>query len=216
MDLGSHRTDTIGSPLLLVPVGSCEQHGPHLPLATDTLIATAICDAIAQRHTTCVVAPAIGIAASGEHASFAGTLSNGLEVLTQALVELGRSADWADGVVFVNGHGGNVHAVTTAVRTLIAEGRRVSTWSPRGNGSDLHAGHDETSVMLHLHPNLVGEHTTIDPVHVELSDVVRDGVAAHSPSGVLGDPRTASADLGAEIIADWVTQLAQHVERVLT
>jgi creatinine amidohydrolase/Fe(II)-dependent formamide hydrolase-like protein len=70
--------------------------------------------------------------------------------------------------------------------------------------------------MLHLHPNLVGEHTTIDPVHVELSDVVRDGVAAHSPSGVLGDPRTASADLGAAIIADWVTQLAQHVEHVLT
>ena len=216
MDLGSHRTGTIGSPLLLVPVGSCEQHGPHLPLATDTLIATAICDAVAQRHTTCVVAPAIGIAASGEHAGFAGTLSIGVEVLTQVLVELGRSADWAHGLVFVNGHGGNVHAVTTAVRTLMAEGRRVSAWSPTGDGNDLHAGHAETSVMLHLHPDLVGDHTAIDAVHVELSDVVRDGVAAHSPSGVLGDPRAASADVGAAIITDWVAQLAQHVERILT
>ena len=216
MNLGGHRTDTIGSPLLLAPVGSCEQHGPHLPLATDTLIATAICDAVATRHTTCVVAPAIGIAASGEHAGFSGTLSIGVEVLTQVLVELGRSADWAHGLVFVNGHGGNVHAVTTAVRTLMAEGRRVSAWSPTGDGYDLHAGHAETSVMLHLHPDLVGDHTAIDAVHVELSDVVRDGVAAHSPSGVLGDPRAASADVGAAIITDWVAQLAQHVERILT
>ena len=216
MNLGGHRTDTIGSPLLLVPVGSCEQHGPHLPLATDTLIATAICDSVATRHTTCVVTPAVGIAASGEHAGFSGTLSIGVEVLTQVLVELGRSADWAHGLVFVNGHGGNMHAVATAVRTLVAEGRRVSTWSPTGNGDDLHAGHAETSVMLHLHPDLVGDHTAIDSVHVELSDVVRDGVAAHSPSGVLGDPRAASADVGAAIIADWVAQLAQHVERILT
>jgi len=216
MNLGGHRTDTIGSPLLLVPVGSCEQHGPHLPLATDTLIATAICDSVATRHTTCVVTPAVGIAASGEHAGFSGTLSIGVEVLTQVLVELGRSADWAHGLVFVNGHGGNMHAVATAVRTLVAEGRRVSTWSPTGNGDDLHAGHAETSVMLHLHPDLVGDHTAIDSVHVELSDVVRDGVAAHSPSGVLGDPRAASADVGAAIITDWVAQLAQHVERILT
>ena len=216
MDLGDHRTDTVGSPFLLVPVGSCEQHGPHLPLATDTLIATAICDAMAIRHTECVVAPAIAIAASGEHAGFAGTLSIGVEVLTHALVELGRSADWAHGLVFVNGHGGNTYAVTTAARTLVTEGRRASAWSPTGDGYDLHAGHDETSVMLHLHPNLVGDHTAITPVHVQLSDVVRDGVAAHSPSGVLGDPRTASANAGAAIIADWVAQLAQHVERVLT
>lgn len=216
MDLGGHRTDTIGIPLLLVPVGSCEQHGPHLPLATDTLIAAAICDAVAARNAACAVTPAIGIAASGEHSGFAGTLSIGVEVLTHALVELGRSADWAHGLVFVNGHGGNVHAVTTAVHTLVTEGRRTSAWSPTGDGHDLHAGHNETSVMLHLHPNLVGDHTAITPVHAELSDVVRDGVAAHSPTGVLGDPRTASADIGAVIFTDWVAQLTQHVERILT
>jgi creatinine amidohydrolase len=77
--------------IVVVPVGSCEQHGPHLPLATDTIIAEQLCKSI----DNVVVAPSVAIAASGEHAGFPGTLSIGNEALTRVLIELGRSADWS-------------------------------------------------------------------------------------------------------------------------
>jgi len=105
-------------PALLVPVGSCEQHGPHLPLGTDTLIAEAIARAAAEQLSDAVVAPSLSITASGEHGAFPGTLSLGADVLTTVLVELVRSADWAEGVVLVNGHGGNVDAVAAATAVL--------------------------------------------------------------------------------------------------
>src|SRR3954449_5713373 len=101
----------VASPILLLPVGSCEQHGPHLPLHTDTVIATALACGVAERRSDCVVAPPITIGASGEHQGFAGTLSIGTDAMTNVLIELVRSADWAAGVVFVNGHGGNAAAM---------------------------------------------------------------------------------------------------------
>ena len=67
-------------PVLCVPVGSCEQHGPHLPLGTDTIIAVALADELAARRPDVLVAPALTMTASGEHAGFAGTLSIGTDV----------------------------------------------------------------------------------------------------------------------------------------
>ena len=117
-------------PLLAVPVGSCEQHGPHLPLATDTIIAEALAGELARRRPDVVVGPTLTVTASGEHAGFAGTLSIGTAAMSQLVVELVRSADWAAGVVLVNGHGGNADAVDRAVATLAAEGRDVLSWWP--------------------------------------------------------------------------------------
>ena len=99
-----------------MPLGSCEQHGPHLPLGTDTIIATALADRLAARCPDIVVAPALAISASGEHAGFPGTLSIGTDTTAAVLVELARSADWAAGIVLVNGHGGNADAVATGRR----------------------------------------------------------------------------------------------------
>ena len=98
--------------LLAVPLGSCEQHGPHLPLDTDTRIAVALADA-ARRPAApeVVVAPAVAYGSSGEHAGFPGTLSIGQAALELVLVELCRSADAFAGVVLVNGHGGNAAPV---------------------------------------------------------------------------------------------------------
>ena len=143
------------APLLAVPVGSCEQHGPHLPLATDTIIAEALAAELAQRRPGVVVGPTLTITASGEHAGFAGTLSIGTAAMSQVVVELVRSADWAAGVVLVNGHGGNADAVDHAVATLAAEGRDVLSWWPDVPGGDAHAGRTETSLMLALRPELV-------------------------------------------------------------
>src|ERR1700745_3964286 len=119
------------SPSVMIPLGSTEQHGPHLPLDTDTRIATAVArGAVAglgsRLEQGWVVAPALAYGASGEHQDFAGTISIGTEALTMLLVEYGRSATcWAHRLAFVNGHGGNVGALNDAVGKLRAEGRDV-------------------------------------------------------------------------------------------
>ena len=111
-------------PFLIVPVGSTEQHGPHLPLDTDNRIAIAVAAAAAvELGENFLVAPAICYGASGEHQGFDGTISIGTEVLNSVLIEYGRSAcDWARRLVFVNGHGGNLDALRSSVRLLRTEG----------------------------------------------------------------------------------------------
>lgn len=165
-----------------------------------------------------LVAPAIAYGASGEHQSFAGTISIGTEALTVLLVEYGRSAaHWARRQVFVNGHGGNVGALTSAVAKLRAEGRDVG-WCPCvAAGGDAHAGHTETSLLLHISPTdvltdrwLVGNRA---PLPELLGSMRRGGVAAVSRVGILGDPTTATADEGKRILAEMVDQCVRRVAR---
>src|SRR5262249_32510879 len=125
---------------------------------TDTVIATAVARRAAHALARVdpdevLVGPALAYGASGEHQDFPGTVSIGTDALHQQLVELGRSAGgWAGRVVFVNGHGGTLAALRTAVRLLRTEGRDVA-WIPCAvGGGDAHAGYAETSVMLHLAP----------------------------------------------------------------
>jgi mycofactocin system creatininase family protein len=198
-------------PTLVVPVGSVEQHGPHLPLDTDTRIATALARTLAD-HLGCLLAPAIAYGASGEHQGFPGTVSIGTEALTAVLVEYGRSAcQWAARVVFVNGHGGNVEALARATALLVAEGRDVAVWHPRVPGGDSHAGRTETSMMLHLDPAAV----RVDRIEAgstarwrEIGETVRAaGLAAVTSNGILGDPTTADPAHGAEVFATLADEL---------
>jgi mycofactocin precursor peptide peptidase len=210
--------------LLAVPLGSCEQHGPHLPLDTDTRIAAACADALAERRDDVVVAPAVGIGASGEHEGFPGTLSIGTLALETVLVELVRSAlpppgssrptPFA-GVVLVNGHGGNVEAVARAAALLADEGRAVLVWHPSVPGGDSHAGRTETSLLLHLCPEVVRMDRAEPGSSArwrDIGDVVRTrGLAAVSPTGVLGDPTTATAREGGEVFTSLVADLGAAV-----
>lgn len=189
-------------PTVLVPLGSTEQHGPHLPLNTDTAIATAVAQATAARLPGPVlVAPAIAYGASGEHQGFPGTVSIGHNALHLLLVELIRSLSlWAGQVVIVNAHGGNVRYLAAAVSDMRDEGHHAA-WVPCTAGdADAHAGHAETSLMLHLAPHLVdmarAKPGNLAPLPELMPSLTAKGLAGVSPSGVLGDPTTASAEEG--------------------
>lgn len=226
-DLGSSTSSQLQSmPCgLTIPVGSTEQHGPHLPLDTDTRIATAVARGVTARlnqapqdplHWT--TAPAIAYGDSGEHQSFPGTISIGTDALTALLVEFGRSATcWAQRLVFVNGHGGNVAALSRAVRLLRSEGRDAA-WSPCAVADgDAHAGHTETSVLLHISPADVLTDRWRAGNDAPLSDLMpsmrRGGVAAVSEVGVLGDPTTATAADGERILAELIGDCLRRVRQ---
>lgn len=205
-------------PLLAVPVGSCEQHGPHLPLDTDIRIASALARSLADKYDEgdVLVTPPLTITASGEHAAFPGTLSIGTKVFEQVIVELVRSADWSAGVVLVNGHGGNRAAVERAVRLLHSEQRKVLAWWPHVEHGDAHAGDTETSMMLALSPELVRmEHAEAGRTE-SLSDLIDElregGVRAVSPNGVLGDPRRANATHGRSLLTRLSIDLVAAVD----
>ena len=223
-----------GAALLVVPFGATEQHGPHLPLGTDTLVANAICAGLAEARDDVIVAPALPYGSSGEHAGFPGTVSIGQAALEAVVVEIVRSADGFAGTVIVSGHGGNAEPLARALATCTADGRRVLGWSPSAESlaglldravlaTDAHAGRIETSLVLHLAPELVGRAagtpggaTSIPgrpaaPLE-QIAPLLRaHGVAAVSDTGVLGDPSGASAEEGARILHAFVTDLEKAV-----
>jgi creatinine amidohydrolase len=186
--------------ILAIPLGSTEQHGPHLPLSTDTDIAVALCEGLARQREDVVTAPSVPYGSAGEHAGFPGTLSIGQAALELLVVELVRSAtDTFDHVLLVSGHGGNAEPVTRAAQRLRAESRDVQVFLPRWHG-DPHAGHEETSMLLALTPQRVRMREAVRgdtrPLAQVLPQLRAGGVRAVDESGVLGDPTGATAAEG--------------------
>ncbi|WP_432278646.1 mycofactocin biosynthesis peptidyl-dipeptidase MftE [Nocardia carnea] len=203
--------------LLAVPVGSTEQHGPHLPVSTDTDLAVALCIGLAERRPAVLVAPPVAYGASGEHSGFPGTLSIGQMALELLIVELCRSATATfERIVLVNGHGGNVEPLRRAVALLRSESRDIRLFLPRSAG-DAHAGRTETGLQLHLSPGRV--HTErarpgdTRPLAEVLPQLRAGGVKAVSANGVLGDPTGATAAEGERLLGELVTQLFDQVRQ---
>jgi mycofactocin system creatininase family protein len=217
IELGRARWPQLagGCDLVLLPTGSCEQHGPHLPFRTDAAVAEAVAGraagVLAAEGVRVVVAPTLPYGASGEHQHFPGTVDIGHVALRAVLVELGRSIGcWGPRLVFVNGHGGNVPSLRDAVLLLRREGRDVA-WVPCvPPGSDAHAGRTETSLMASLDPGSVradlAERGNTRPVEQLMPRLRREGVIAVSPNGVLGDPGGATATEGGLLLRGLVEE----------
>lgn len=210
----------------LVPVGAVEQHGPHLPTGTDTIVATAICDRAGQSEGLPVL-PAIGLGVSYGHGTeIPGTLSLTPELLA-AVVQ--QYAVWAAAsglrrLIFVNAHFGNVGALHTATDhlRLYRPDLRVGTvdwWScdpavmaeMTADGDDVHANRAETSIMMAIAPELVHLDRLVDADDEDRTTelVFRYTASALSRNGVTGRPTEATAELGhrlltrvAEVVAD--------------
>ncbi len=212
---GSRAAPDGGGRVLLVPVGSTEQHGPHLPLSTDTDLACAVAALAARRLPHAIVAPAVPYGASGEHQAFPGTLSIGNAATEELLVELGRSAGQTfPGLCFISTHGGNAGALQRAVERLRSEQRSVQGWSPTWEG-DAHAGHTETSLMLVVAPDRVRLDAAAAgdtrPLIEILADLRQGRLRSLSPNGVLGDPRDARPDDGRNLLHQAVGELVSFV-----
>jgi mycofactocin precursor peptide peptidase len=211
-----------GGALLAVPVGSTEQHGPHLPLSTDTDVAAALAVRLAASRPGVVIAPPVSYGSSGEHAGFAGTLSIGHAALELVLTELGRSAaETFRHLVFVCAHGGNAVPARQAVARLRAESHTVLLWMPSPKPSpdlplpDAHAGRTETGLQLALTPDRVRSRLAGPGNTASLSRLMPElragGVRAVSANGVLGDPAGASAAEGARLFDQLAADLAAAV-----
>jgi creatinine amidohydrolase len=218
----AHWPDVEAGPrrLLVVPLGSLEQHGPHLPLDTDTRIAGGVAELACAGRAGVGLAPPLPVGASGEHADFPGTLSIGTPALTLLLVELGRHASlhWP-AMLLVNGHGGNAAAIGDAIRQLRAEGRKCHVWHAGLAGGDAHAGRMETSVMLALAPGDVrlaaAEPGDTRPLADIMPALRAGGVRAVSPNGVLGDPAGACAGEGEKMLGMLVASLTDTLDGLL-
>lgn len=216
--------DPAAARTLVVPAGSLEQHGPHLPFDTDLRIAAALAERLVAARDDAVLGPPIAVGASGEHESFVGTLSIGTETLVAVIVELVRSAlpDPASGrpsvferVVFVNGHGGNIEAFARAEVVLRSESRELLVWHPRVPDGDSHAGRTETSILLHLDPDCVRVEAAEPGSTARWRDigptVMAEGLRAVTGNGILGDPTGATPAHGASLVELLVDDLVSTV-----
>jgi creatinine amidohydrolase len=214
----------------LVPVGAIEQHGPHLPIGTDTILASGLCD-LAGARSGAIVLPEISLGCSfGHGTSFPGTLSLSPEVLTLVIrqyVEWAASSGLAK-LLFVNAHMGNTPALQSAtdhfrlMRPDLQTGI-VNWWEASAtvaaatveDGHDLHANRAETSLMLAMAPELVRLEllgSADDPDRTEHL-VFRYNASALSSNGVTGRPSEATRELGEQLLEAIVAEIALRVEQ---
>lgn len=223
--------------IALLPVGAIEQHGPHLPLDTDSWDADYLCREVARRCQSPrpLVLPLIPYGVSYHHQDFPGTISVGPEALARLVYEIGMSvaSNGITKLIIVNGHGGNMPALQYAAQ-MVNRDAHIFTCVDTGETSDadvarlsetradVHAGEIETSTSLATRPELV-DVTRLKKFVPKFSSRYLDfaserGVEwyAHtsriSPTGVLGDPTRASAEKGREMWEVMVSHLTEFVE----
>ncbi len=207
----------------VLPIGSHEQHGAYLPLATDTVIACTIARAIADTHLVQLLPP-LTITCSQEHAAWPGTVSISARTLVAVVQDVADSLrrSGVRNLVLVNGHGGNYvlsNIVQESAGMALFPG--IQDWNAAREAagietsadSDMHAGELETSILLHAHPDLVRPgYETSDHLADDRRHMLTLGLAPYTESGVVGRPSLASARKGEALLAGLTEAFGQYVE----
>jgi creatinine amidohydrolase len=216
-----------GETLCVLPVAAVEQHGPHLPVSTDSEIATAVCRSASAR-TRVPLLPTLWAGSSQAHTTaWPGTFSLPPRLLIEVVVELARwvRASGFTRLLIVNAHVGNAAPLRVAVDEIRARGELragLVSWyelTPEigaevtSDADDWHAHAAETSLMLHLRPELVDRDAIRDDDDRTGELVLSYTVAETSREGLTGAPSRASADKGAALFEAVVTALAERFER---
>ena len=216
--------------VLVLPTGAMEHHGPHLPLITDALIAESVATAAVERAAAAGLdvwqLPTLTYTKSDEHSWASGTMWVSANTLLATLVDIGRSVATtpARRLVFLNGHGGNTALLSVALREIRRLHGLLTFAMPAGvqiagagggnepdeHGLGIHAGYGETSLVLHLRPDLVdmAQARRTVPTHIaDLTHLGFNGTTAQfgwlsndfGPDGVIGDPTGATAAAGSAL-----------------
>lgn len=229
-----------GTDTVVVMVGSVEQHGPQLPLATDSLIGHELAERLTRKLGRALAAPVIRPGCSEHHMSFPGTISIRAETLLEVLRDYCRSLS-SHGfrkVVLASSHGGNFAPLEAFAPTLVREFpelRIIHYGDLRGfldayleiarsleldpSRAGIHAGLAETSQILALTPELVDENRFepgyTGPLEGLSSRLLRDGLQVVTQNGVLGDPTGARAEIGEALNEALAEHLAEWARREL-
>ncbi len=217
--------------LAFLPFGAFEQHGHHLPLGTDTIVATHVASSLAERFDSLLL-PAVSYGETWNNAGYPGTLSLSPATVVAIAVDIGRAVAASGGaaLVVVNGDWGNRAPLAEAVELLARESvdamvldypgmdesaaavRRSAQPAP-GLSLD-HAGEIETSILLRIEPGLVdaGRYTIGYPDFPEDFGTRPMQLHPFSESGVFGDPRPATGETGAAILSAVIAESARAVE----
>jgi len=218
--------------LALIPLGSTEQHGPHLPEGTDHLIAEAFAREAAER-TGYLCTPTVNVGVSGHHRQFHGTMWVDPPAFRAYVESLTRNLTYhgIDRVIYVNAHGGNVqHLREVGARLRAEEVAYAIEWMWDESIPDLvnevfdqngpHGGPKETALIQHLHPDLVHEDRLVEArdggiASVAEADTRKFGsrtffdAADNTTNGVLGDQTDATAEKGERLFEAAVDQLVR-------
>lgn len=228
--------------ILVQPLGAIEQHGPHLPFVTDLLVAERVAESAVERvgdELGVWLLPSLAYTKSNEHAWSSGTIWLSADTMLRVLDDVGRcvATTPARKLVFFNGHGGNSALLGVANREVrLAHGLQTflahpgvppdqGGVSPPGElGMGIHGGTDETSLMLHLAPDLVDMSLATRNVPERLADnrYVRFGGKVgfgwlsndFGPDGHIGDPTAASAERGVTLFEAAVTAFAEALAEI--
>ncbi len=228
--------------IFIQPLGAIEQHGPHLPLSTDSVVATAVAEATVAEvgdEVDAWLLPTLQFTKSNEHAWAPGTIWLSVDTLLAVLDDVARcvATTGAKRLVFLNGHGGN-SALSNVANREIRLKHGLMTFlahpgvppdqggaSPANElGMGVHGGTDETSIMLHLAPELVrmdlGERRIPDKIalnkYVRFGGRVSFGWLSNDffPDGYIGDPTAATAELGAQLFAGAVQAFGEALREI--